>query len=91
METIFMNAENSKTKELYKFVLSLQQRLNLKNSDKYVLQNLSIYDICKNIRQQYKNNELKMITAAWNGEFKLQESSYSLPDIQGYIDYIEYI
>ena len=37
METIFMNAENSKTKELYKFVLSLQQRLNLKNSDKYVL------------------------------------------------------
>ena len=90
METIFMNAENSKTKELYKFVLSLQQRLNLKNSDKYVLQNLSIYDICKNIRQQYKNNELKMI-AAWNDEFKLQESSYSLPDIQGYIDYIEYI
>ena len=85
-----MNAENSKTKELYKFVLSLQQRLNLKNSDKYVLQNLSIYDICKNIRQQYKNNELKMI-AAWNDEFKLQESSYSLPDIQGYIDYIEYI
>ena len=70
METIFMNAENSKTKELYKFVLSLQQRLNLKNSDKYVLQNLSIYDICKNIRQQYKNNELKMITAAWNDEFK---------------------
>ena len=91
METIFMNAENSKTKELYKFVLSLQQRLNLKNSDKYVLQNLFIYDICKNIRQQYKNNELKMITAAWNDEFKLQESSYSLPDIQGYIDYIEYI
>ena len=91
METIFMNAENSKTKELYKFVLSLQQRLNLKNSDKYVLQNLSIYDICKNIRQQYKNNELKMITAAWNDEFKLQESFYSLPDIQGYIDYIEYI
>ena len=70
METIFMNAENSKTKELYKFVLSLQQRLNLKNSDKYVLQNLSIYDICENIRQQYKNNELKMITAAWNDEFK---------------------
>ena len=65
-----MNAENSKTKELYKFVLSLQQRLNLKSSDKYVLQNLSIYDICKNIRQQYKNNELKMITAAWNDEFK---------------------
>ena len=65
-----MNAENSKTKELYKFVLSLQQRLNLKSSDKYVLQNLSIYDICKNIRQQYTNNELKMITAAWNDEFK---------------------
>ena len=44
MEMIFINTKNSKTSELQKFVLSLSQRLDLKNSDRYVaLQNLSIY------------------------------------------------
>lgn len=40
METIFMYTEKSKTYELHKFVLSLPQKLDLKNSDIYVaLQN----------------------------------------------------
>ena len=44
METIFMNTESSKTNEPHKFVLSLSQRLDLKNSKKHVaLQNLSVY------------------------------------------------
>ena len=43
MEAIFMNTENSRTNEPHKFVLNLQQRLDLKNSGKYIaLQNLSI-------------------------------------------------
>ena len=61
METIFM--ENSKTNEPHKFVLNLSQRLVLRSSDKHVaLQNLSIYYTWKNIRKQYKNNKLKIIT-----------------------------
>ena len=61
-ETIFMNTENSKTSEPHKFALSLQQRLDLKSSDKYVaLQSLPIYYTWKNIRQQHKNNKLKVI------------------------------
>ena len=61
-ETIFMNTENSKTSEPHKFALSLQQRLDLKSSDKYVaLQSLPIYYTWKNIRQQHKINKLKVI------------------------------
>ena len=44
METILINTTNSKTSEPHKFLFSLPQRLELKNSDKYVvLRNLSIY------------------------------------------------
>ena len=67
MERIFMNIENSRTNEPHKFVLSLPRRLDLKNSDKYLaLQNLSIYYTWKNIRQQYKNNKLKVIAPKWD-------------------------
>ena len=41
METILMTTENSKTNELYKFVLNMPQRLDLRSSNKHVaLQNL---------------------------------------------------
>ena len=47
-----MNTENSKNNEPNKFVLSLSQRLDLRNSGKYfALRNLSIYYAWKNIRQ----------------------------------------
>ena len=72
METIFMNMENSKTNESYKFVLNLSQRLDLKISSKHVaLQNLSIYYTRKNIRKQYKSNKLTIIALAWNDKFEL--------------------
>ena len=78
-----MNTENSKTNSPHKFALSLLQRLDLKNSDKYVaLQNLSIYYTWENIRQQYKNSKLKIIAPTWNDEFKLSGSSYSVSHIQ---------
>ena len=44
METIFMNSENSKTSESYRFKLGLTDKLNLKNPKKNMaLTNLSIY------------------------------------------------
>ena len=36
METIFMNTDNSKTNEPYKFVMNLSKRLDLRSSDKHV-------------------------------------------------------
>ena len=89
METIFMNTENSKTSEPHKFVLNLSQRLDLRSSNKHVaLQNLSIYYTWKNIRKHYKNSKRKIIAPTWNDEFKLPDGSYSVSDIQDYIEYI---
>ena len=42
----------------------------------------------KKMRKQYKNNELKIIAPTWNDEFKLLGGSYSVSDIQDYIEYI---
>ena len=62
MKTISMKTESSKTNELYKFVLSLLQRIDLKSSNKHeALQNLPIYYTWKNIRKESKNNKLKKI------------------------------
>ena len=38
--------------------------------------------------KQYKNNKLKIIAPTWNLEFELPDGSYSVSDIQGYIEYI---
>ena len=74
-----MNTENSKTNEQHKFVLNLSQRLDLKRSNKHVfLENVSIYLTWKSIRQQYKNNKLKIIAPMWNDEFELLDGSYSM-------------
>ena len=44
METIFMNTENSKPNELFRFRLPLADKLNLKSPNKNMgLANLSIY------------------------------------------------
>ena len=42
----------------------------------------------KNIRKQYKNNKLKIITPPWNDEFELPDGSYSVSHIQDYIRYV---
>ena len=84
-----MNTESSKMNEPHKFVLNLPQRLNLRSSDKHVaLQNLSIYYTWKNIRKQYKNNKVKIIAPTWNNKLELPDGSYSVSDIQDYIEYI---
>ena len=69
--------------------LDLSQRLDLRISNKHVvLKNFSIYYTWKNIRQQNKNSKLKIIAPSWHDELKLQDSSYSVLDIQDYIEYI---
>ena len=89
MKTIFMNTENSKTNEPQKFVLSLTQRLCLRSSNKHVaLQNLFIHYTCKNIRKQYKNNKVKIKAPKWNDEFELPHGSYSISDIQDFIEFL---
>ena len=40
----------------------------------------------KNKRKLYKNNKLKIIAPTWNDEFKLPGGSYSVSDIQDYIE-----
>ena len=80
---IFLDKENSKTNEPYKFALNLLQRLDLKSSNKHVaLQNQSIYYTWKNIRQQRKHNKHKIIASTQNDEFKLPDGSYSVSDIR---------
>ena len=89
MEPIFMNTENSKRNEQHKFFLNLSQRLDLTSSNKYAaLQHLSINYMWKNTRKKYKTNKLKIIAPTWNDEFELPDGSYSVSDIQHYIEYI---
>ena len=84
-----MNTENSKTSEPHKFFPNLSYKLDLISSNKHVsLQNLSIYYMCKNIRQQDKNKKLKIIAPTWNDEFTLPDGSFSVSGIQDYIEYI---
>ena len=35
-----------------------------------------------------KNSEKKLSVPKWHEEFQLIDGSYSLPNIQGYVDYI---
>ena len=59
------------TNKPHKFVLNLLQRLNLRSSNNLVnLRTLPIYYTSKNIRQQHKNNKLKITATAWNDEFE---------------------
>ena len=84
-----MNAENSKTNELQKFVLNLSQRWDLRSSNKHVYFKMDLFITRgKNKRKQYKNSKQKIITPTWNYEFELPDNSYSVPDIQDYIGYI---
>ena len=89
METIFMNSENSKTSEPHRFKLDLTDKLNLKEPKKSMaLINLSIYCTWKNIKSEYNNNKFKISAPTWNNTFDLPNDFYSIPDIQGYLEFI---
>ena len=84
-----MNTENSKTSEPHKFKLDLTDKLNLKNPNKNMaLANLSFYYILKNIKSEYNKNKFKISAPTWNGTFDLPDGSYSISDIQDFIEFI---
>ena len=65
------------------------QRLDLTSLGRHVaLQNLTFYYTLINIRKQYKNNKRKIIAPTRNDEFELPDGSYSVSDIQDYMEYI---
>ena len=62
METIFMNAENSKINESNKFIYQFTDKFNLNtsNNKNIRLVNLSIYCTWKNIKSEYNNSKFKI-------------------------------
>ena len=84
-----MNIKNSKTNDPKKFAPNLSQSLDLTSLNKHVpFEILTIYYTRKNIRQQYKNNKLKIIAPTWNYKLKLPDGSYSVSNIQDYIKFV---
>ena len=89
METILVNAENSKTNEPHRLKLDLTDKLNLKNPNKdMALANLSIYCTWKNIKSDCNNNIFKISAPTWNETFDLPDCSYSISDSQYYFEFI---
>ena len=59
-----------KTSDSHRLLLNLADKINLKQSDKYVaLSNLSIYYIWKSIKKSNKNNKFKISAPTWNEQF----------------------
>ena len=66
-----------------------QQKTNLKNLNKNIaLDNLSICYTWKNIKSTYRNNKFKISAPIWNDTFDLADGSYSIADIQDYVEFI---
>ena len=88
MDTIFMNSENNKTSDHHRLLLKFLDKINLKRKNEYVaLSNVIIYCTWKNIKQLYKNKSFKISAPTWNEEFELPDGSYSVSDIQHYLEY----
>ena len=84
-----MNTLNSKTNESNRFIYQFTGKLNLTIPNKNIaLANLSIYYTWKNIKSKYNNNKFKIHAPTWNDEFNLPHGSYSVSDIQDYLEYI---
>ena len=84
-----MNTENSKTNEPHIFRLSLVDKINLEDPNKNMaLANLSIYYTQENIKSAYKNDKFKISAPAWNDEFDFPDGSYSIADINDYLEFI---
>ena len=87
MDTIFMNWENSKTPKPHVLVLKLTNKLDLRVGKNVIaLSNLSICYTWKNIKSLYNNNKFKISAPTWNDELELPDGSYSVSDIQDYLD-----
>ena len=84
-----MNTLNIMTNESNKFIYQFTDKLNLKNPNKNMaLANLSIYYTWKNVKSEYNNNKFKISAPNWNDTFDLPDGSYSVSNIQDYLEYI---
>ena len=84
-----MNLENGKTSKPHVLTLKLSNKLDLRLGEKVIaLSNLSIYYTWKNIKSSYNNNKFKISAPTWSDKFELPDGSYSISDIQDYIEYI---
>ena len=84
-----MNSENSKTSKSHLLVLKLTNKLDLRIGERVIaLSNLRIYYTWRNIKSSYNNNKCKISASTWNDEFELPDGSYSISDIQDYLEYI---
>ena len=84
-----MNSENSKASMPHILKLKLISKLDLRIVEKVIaLANLSIYKPWKNIKSSLNNKKFKISTPTWNEEFKLPDGSYSVSDIQDYLECI---
>ena len=89
MNTIFTNSENSKTSEPRVLILKLTDKLDLRRGEKITaLSNLRIYYTWKNIKSWYNKNKFRISVPTWNDKFELPDGSYSVSDIQNYLEYI---
>ena len=52
------------------------------------LANLSIYYTWENIKSKYNNNKFKISASTWHDTFDLPDGSYSIGNIQDYIEFI---
>ena len=88
MDAIFMNSENSKTSEPHVFILQLTDKLDLRRVEKIIpLSNASTYYTRENIKSSYNNSKFKISAPTWNEKFELPDTSYSVENIQDYLDY----
>ena len=84
-----MNTLNRKTNESNKLIYQFTDKLNLRNPKKNMaLANLSICYTWKNIKCEYNNKKFKIYAPTWNDEFNLPDESYSVSDMQDYLEYI---
>ena len=87
MEAIFMNPENSKMPKLHALILKLANKLDLRLGEKIiVLSNISIYYTWENMKSSNNNNKFKISAPTWYDKFELPDGSYSVSDIQDYIE-----
>ena len=84
-----MNSESSKTSEPHRFKLYLRDKLNLEDPKKNMaLASLSIYYAWKNIKSWYNNNKSKIAASTWDKIVDLPDNSYSIANIQDYLEFI---
>ena len=89
MDTIFINTGNSKPSKAHVLILNFADKIDLWWGKKRIaLSNLSIYYTWKNIKSSYNNRRFKTLTPTWNDKLELPDGSYSISDIQDYIEYI---